>query len=170
MSRTLGRICPAFEPRLTSGPHAKQMAVADHDTSNTQVEDEVRRAGKIETAEDADAILPVLSGWLAVLHDASPTPEKHLQHYMQQGVEASRPRWRQPPLVVWNALCVLLPQMAAPAMEHTVEEIQDLVMTVVTAATDCSQYQCASLQPVCPGTGRSARPLCEDSRCNSIAA
>ncbi len=137
-----------------------------------QVEEEIRRVGMIGAAEDVDAILPVLSGWFAALHNAAPTPDKQQQQHHQQGVDASRPRWRQPPLVVWNALCALLPLLAAPAVVHAAEEIQDLVTTIVTAATDSSQYQCAPCCRKLRHSQPSARPptYVKESWCMLIAA
>ena len=108
------------------------------------MEEEVQRAGKIETAEDADTILSVLSAWLSALRSAAPTPEKQQQPH-QQGAAASRPRWRQPPLVVWNALCVLLPLLAAPALERAIRELPELLTTIFNAATGVNQYQCVPL-------------------------
>lgn len=104
-----------------------------------QVEEEVRRAGQFQHAEDSEPIMPVLRGWLSVINVVESAPEAQ----QQQSEAQRRPRWRQPPRIVWNALCTLLPLLTEPALEHAVEMIPETVSTIAQAAMDASQHQCA---------------------------
>ena len=93
--------------------------------------------GRFKDAEDTESIMPVLRGWLAVLGAAGVMP---LQAQQRHG---ERPRWRQPPRLVWNALCTLLPLLAAPALEHVVRQMKEAVAIITEAAVTGSQNQCA---------------------------
>jgi len=102
-----------------------------------QVEEEIWKVGEFKDAQDVESIMPVLSGWLAVLGAAGASPQEAQQR------QGERPRWRKPPRLVWNALCTLLPLLAAPALEHVVHQIEGAVATIADAAVTGSQNQCA---------------------------
>ena len=110
------------------------------------MDEELRRAGNLQTEDDAQTVLPVLLGWLDVIQRAKSVPDKPKE--LRHGQEASRPRWLQPPLVVWNALSSLLPFMAASVASFIVGEVPGLLTTVVSAATGFSQHQCVRLPTV----------------------
>jgi len=107
-------------------------------TSALQVEEEIWKVGEFKDAQDVESIMPVLCGWLATLGAASASPQE-----AQQRQQGERPRWRQPPRLVWNALCTLLPLLAAPALEHVAHQIGGAVATIADAAVTTSQNQCA---------------------------
>ena len=93
--------------------------------------------GEFKDVEDVESIMSVLRGWLATLGAAGASPQE-AQHW-----QGERPRWRQPPRLVWNALCTLLPLLAAPALEHVAHQIEGAVAMIADAAVTGSQNQCA---------------------------
>ena len=106
---------------------------------HAQVEEEVRRAGQFRDAEDVESIQPVLIGWLCVLANL----ESASSELQQLPTGSERPRWRQPQQFVGNALCTLLPLLAAPALQHVVQQVPEMVATFVQAALIASSNQCA---------------------------
>ena len=99
--------------------------------------------GEFKDAEDVELIMPMLRGWLAVLGGAATvSPDA------QQQQQAERLRWRQPPRLVWNALCTLLPLLAAPALEHVAQRVEGAVAMIAEAAVSGSQYQCGCARSI----------------------